>query len=193
MTLSKYSKRHVQFESLEAKKLFAADLVGGAVADLPDTAIVAEAENIQWEVGRDVAENARTNIGGIRVSLVAQEGAQRVESGLGEINGFVSLRSADSDLIGSAAIEANDRPNDNFQQLGGQEGEDVVFDGLMIDPEGLVNNISGMDSSTEIVEFEHHNDLFANLGGQEGEPVMDHIVSDQVWDPGGHPTDGPLF
>ena len=41
MTLSKYSKRHVQFEALEAKKLFAADLVGGAVADLPDTAVVA--------------------------------------------------------------------------------------------------------------------------------------------------------
>ena len=42
MSLSKYSKQCGQFEALEAKQLFAADLVGGAVADLPDTAVVAE-------------------------------------------------------------------------------------------------------------------------------------------------------
>ena len=35
MSLSKYSKRRGQFEALEAKQLFAADLVGGAAADLP--------------------------------------------------------------------------------------------------------------------------------------------------------------
>ena len=41
MSLSKYSKRRGQFEALEAKQLFAADLVGGAAADLADTAVVA--------------------------------------------------------------------------------------------------------------------------------------------------------
>ena len=56
MSLSKYSKRRGQFEALEAKQLFAADLVGGAAADLPDTAVV--------------AENVQTNIcmGGIKIN-----------------------------------------------------------------------------------------------------------------------------
>ena len=42
MSFSKYTKRRGQFEALEAKQLFAADLVGGAAADLPDTVVVAE-------------------------------------------------------------------------------------------------------------------------------------------------------
>ena len=33
-------QRRTGFETLEAKKLFAADLMGGAAIDLPDTAIV---------------------------------------------------------------------------------------------------------------------------------------------------------
>ena len=41
MSFSKYTKRRGHFEALEAKQLFAADLVGGVAADLPDTAIVA--------------------------------------------------------------------------------------------------------------------------------------------------------
>ena len=41
MSFSKYTKRRAQFEVLEAKQLFAADLVGGVAADLPDTPVVA--------------------------------------------------------------------------------------------------------------------------------------------------------
>ena len=40
MTRSKYSKQRGQFEVLEAKQLFAADLLGGAAADSADTAVV---------------------------------------------------------------------------------------------------------------------------------------------------------
>jgi len=47
MSLSKYSKRRGQFEALEAKQLFAADLVGGAAADLADTAVVAGYEGTE--------------------------------------------------------------------------------------------------------------------------------------------------
>jgi len=41
MSFSKYTKRRGQFKVLEAKQLFAADLMGGAAADLPDTPVVA--------------------------------------------------------------------------------------------------------------------------------------------------------
>ena len=38
-------QRRTGFETLEAKKLFAADLMGGAAIDLPDTDVVAGFED----------------------------------------------------------------------------------------------------------------------------------------------------
>jgi hypothetical protein len=45
MRFSKYSKTRGQYETLEARQLFAADLVGGAAIDLPDTPSVAGLES----------------------------------------------------------------------------------------------------------------------------------------------------
>ena len=48
MNFSKYNKVRGKFESLETRQLFAADLVGGAVVDVPaapDSAAVATARD----------------------------------------------------------------------------------------------------------------------------------------------------
>ena len=112
MSLSKYSKRRGQFEALEAKQLFAADLVGGAAADLPDTPVVAGFDH----------------------------GDLVTEINPGDLSSVEMNPGATEELFGGFNFLKN-----------------------------------------------------ANLGGQEGEPVTDHIVSDHVWEAGGHPTDGPLY
>jgi len=134
MSLSKYSKRRGQFEALEAKQLFAADLMGGDV-----TAV----ENLgcHFPPHNAVAETTGTE-------------QHQCFSGKTDFHGNKTDFTISPNYVG-----------------GGQEGEPFLFDNLMVAPEGLVNNTSGMDSETEMVEFEHHNDLFANLGGQEGEPL----------------------
>ena len=76
-------QRRTGFETLEAKKLFAADLMGGAAIDLPDTAIVdgvvshspvagsLSPASIGWvnanlggQEGEDVTGDATTIVGG---------------------------------------------------------------------------------------------------------------------------------
>ena len=132
MSLSKYSKRRGQFEALEAKQLFAADLVGGAAADLPDTAVVAE--NVQTNIGGigaggdRVAENARIIMGGIKTSeesfvrcappdlpqLGGQEGEPLMNTNLSDhliVYGETLYQRSELDLA----------PN-----LGGQEGELII-------------------------------------------------------------------
>ncbi len=54
MRFSKYSKTRGQYETLEAKTLFAADLMGGAAIDLPDTAFVAGLEHSDHQFGHDL-------------------------------------------------------------------------------------------------------------------------------------------
>ena len=88
-------QRRTGFETLEAKKLFAADLMGGAAIDLPDTAIVdgvvsqspvagsLSPASIGWvnanlggQEGEDVTGDAATIVGG----LVAEFGPGELAS-----------------------------------------------------------------------------------------------------------------
>jgi hypothetical protein len=109
MSLSKYSKRRGQFEALEAKQLFAADLVGGAAADLPDTAVVAEIDSSHTELVRaDIMDPDNCpNLGG-------QEGEPLMNTNLSDhliVNGETLYQRNELDLA----------PN-----LGGQEGEPIM-------------------------------------------------------------------
>jgi hypothetical protein len=170
MSLSKYSKRRGQFEALEAKQLFAADLVGGAAADLADTAVVAEydpGDNTDIDL---VPENVRTNLGGIKTN---QESVSH-----GCRGGFNFLENAN---------------------LGGQEGEPITEESApvaSIAPDGCVDLIGGaaidLPDTAIVAEISHGWENPSNgqtclvntgLGGQEGEPLMntnlgDHLVVD---------------
>ena len=106
MSLSKYSKRRGQFEALEAKQLFAADLVGGAAADLPDTPVVAG-----FDPGDLVAELSPGDLASVQMNpgdLVAEI----------DTKGFADLSVTDTTVGFSYAAN-----------LGGQEGESVSNSG----------------------------------------------------------------
>jgi hypothetical protein len=186
MSLSKYSKRRGQFEALEAKQLFAADLVGGAAADLPDTVVV--------------AENARTIMGGIKTSEESVVAAGTNQSGL--VNnigiptdgiGWVSVENlgirgtelciggsnatmtavAGSSEDGSVPTESvsfnfDDIPHEHggrvFESLGGQEGEDIIINNNSFST--TAGNQGAWTRNLQAVDC-------PQLGGQEGEPVVD--------------------
>ena len=63
-------QRRTGFETLEAKKLFAADLTGGAAIDLPDTAIVDGFGSIAPSTGL----LSPASIGLVNANLGGQEG-----------------------------------------------------------------------------------------------------------------------
>ena len=109
MSFSKYTKRRGQFEVLEAKQLFAADLMGGAAADLPDTPVVAG-----FEPGDLVAEIDPGDL----VSVEMNPG-----DGLMVTLPYVGLRQqADTALVSEIQSDRDGGPS----CLGGQEGEPVM-------------------------------------------------------------------
>ena len=190
MSLSKYSKRRGQFEALEAKQLFAADLVGGAAADLPDTVVVAE--NISEDDFVINPLNVRTNLGG-------QEGEPLMNTNLSDhliVNGETLYQRNELDLA----------PN-----LGGQEGEPLVDTDSSslwlsqlhhIKPHGSAGSysdypeitdqymgetaISKRDQAYSLVGFQDmdphlpHVD-YQILGGQEGEDIAHQLEHNKTW------------
>jgi len=110
MSLSKYSKRRGQFEALEAKQLFAADLVGGAAADLPDTAVVAEFDHSDL-----VAEFDPGDLSSVEMNPGATE---ELFGGFNFLNN-ANLGGQEGEPLHTVAHEAAHV----VQQLGGQEGE----------------------------------------------------------------------
>ena len=201
MSFSKYTKRRGQFEALEAKQLFAADLVGGAAADLPDTVVVAE--NISEDDFVINPLNVRTNIGGIKTNMDSE--TEVIELTHNIENGQIDRRSGsimsiedphetgDAPAIAVAEGNTNSVEDPFYYQITNSlksktseartnlGGQDDHWDCI-----GLVAGGEGLYQTNEL-------ELAPNLGGQEGEPVTDHIVSDHVWEAGGHPTDGPLY
>jgi len=130
MSLSKYSKRRGQFEALEAKQLFAADLVGGAAADLPDTVVVAG--NISEDDFVINPLNVRTNLGG-------QEGEPLMNTNLGDhlvVDGEGLYQRNELELASS---------------LGGQEGEPVVAPVSDM----VFENLGGQDALIVMLEPDH--------------------------------------
>ena len=68
-------QRRTRFETLEAKKLFAADLMGGAAIDLPDTAIVDGFCTVSPATG----SLSPASIGLVNANLGGQEGEPLIE------------------------------------------------------------------------------------------------------------------
>ena len=162
MRLSKYSKCRGQFEALEAKQLFAADLVGGAAADLADTAVVAgydPGDNTDIDL---VAENVRTNLGGLKTNQESVAAAGIDQSGLA----FESLGGQEGEPVNEYMTTDTGEPLHTaaheaahvIHQLGGQEGEDVARQ--------LTGNL------TKGAPWAEHN-IGTTIGGQEGEPIVD--------------------
>ena len=161
MSLSKYSKRRGQFEALEAKQLFAADLVGGAAADLPDTPVVAG-----FDHGDLVAELDPGD-------LYSVETHSTTEELFGSVN---FLKNANlggqegepvTDHIASDHVwEAGGHPTDGPLYLGGQEGEPFIDN-------CVPNSFIRPPRSNEL-------ELASSLGGQEGEPLMNTNLSDHL-------------
>jgi len=142
MSLSKYSKRCGQFEALEAKQLFAADLVGGAAIDLPDTV--------------SVAKNVRANIGGIRT-------AQSLWQDCNDYDGFMDPADVTNSLKVKDFTVDNTQATSNggntaltipggvgtLPVLSDQEGEDVVRRGVDVAEEtsGVVDSLASSKTS----------------------------------------------
>jgi len=82
ISLSKYTKRRSQFAVLEAKQLFAADLVGGVAADLPDTPVVAgfDPRDLVAEINTKGFDDLSVTDINIGFSDVANLGGQEGES-----------------------------------------------------------------------------------------------------------------
>ena len=128
MSLSKYSKRRGQFEALEAKQLFAADLVGGAAADLPDTPVVAG-----FDHGDLVAEFDPGDLYSVEMNPGATEGLFGgfnflKNANLGGQEGEPLMNTNLSDHLvvdGEGLYQQNEL--ELASSLGGQEGE-PIFD-----------------------------------------------------------------
>ena len=173
MTLSKYSKRHVQFEALEAKNLFAADPLGGAVADLADTAMVADIHadplegypiigTIDDRLSDGMCDDgladspSLTNVSAesddtVRAFLVAALDPGDAVSGVhGDVTNSLKVK--------DFTVEQNLVPN-----LGGEEGEHV---------NRYMTTDTGEPLHTVAHEAAH---VVQQLGGQEGEPVTGTI------------------
>ena len=173
MTLSKYSKRHVQFEALEAKNLFAADPLGGAVADLADTAMVADIHadplegypiigTIDDRLSDGMCDDgladspSLTNVSAesddtVRAFLVAALDPGDAVSGVhGDVTNSLKVK--------DFTVEQNLVPN-----LGGEEGEPV---------NRYMTTDTGEPLHTVAHEAAH---VVQQLGGQEGEPVTGTI------------------
>ena len=139
MSLSKYSKRRGQFEALEAKQLFAADLVGGAAADLPDTPVVAGFDHGDLVAQIDPGDLSSVEMnpaateelfGGYNflknANLGGQEGEPLMNTNLGDhlvVDGEGLYQRNELELAprpGAVAFRAS------VHHIGGQEGEPVV-------------------------------------------------------------------
>jgi len=157
MSSSQYSKQLGQFEALEAKQMFAADLAGGAVADLaapgPDTAIVAEIDAVY-------------------------------KGQVSHINGLSQYNELDfSHNPEWLAVEDLDQCNELelAQNLGGQEGEDIarqLTSNLSKGAPWAEHNMSGTTIGGQEGEPLHtaaHEaaHVVRRLGGQEGEPIIE--------------------
>ena len=165
-------QRRTRFETLEAKKLFAADLMGGAAIDLPDTAIVDGFCTVSPATG----SLSPASIGLVNANLGGQEGEDIADSA------FAS--GVDSILQQSGIGLAGE--NFNIPNLGGQEGEDVTGDAATIvgglvaefDPGELVSvqmspGNADVEFSARVFDGTGGFSYFANLGGQEGEPLIE--------------------
>ena len=184
MSFSKYTKRRGQFEALEAKQLFAADLVGGAAADLPDTVVVAE--NISEDDFVINPLNVRTNIGGIKTNMDSE--TEVIELTHNIENGQIDRRSGsimsiedphetgDAPAIAVAEGNTNSVEDPFYYQITNSlksktseartnlGGQDDHWDCI-----GLVAGGEGLYQTNEL-------ELAPNLGGQEGEDVVRHDV-----------------
>ena len=172
MSLSKYSKRRGQFEALEAKQLFAADLVGGAAAGLPDTVVV--------------AENARTIMGGIKTSEESVVAAGTNQSGL------VNNIGIPTDGIGWVSVE-NLGIRGTELCIGGSNATMTAVAGSSEDGSVPTESVSfnfddvphRSDSFNRYLPPDTGNPLHTaaheaahvthQLGGQEGEPIIEDI------------------
>ena len=160
MSLSKYTKRRGQFEVLEAKQLFAADLMGGAATDLPDTPVVAG-----FDPGDLVAEFDPGDLYSVEMNP---------GDGLLATLPYVGLRQQADTALVSEIQSGKLTPTPNGSSFSGWSGEGCSGTGtctITVDNKDYVNNI-GTESPSEMVI----NDGLADsprLGGQEGEPIMD--------------------
>ncbi len=149
MSLSKYSKRRGQFEALEAKQLFAADFVGGAAADLPDTAIVAKPDN---------TEGYRCHACGL-CGDYQMPAANLPQISTDTLTPTQSFENEERELLHTAAHEAAHLTH----QFGGQEGEPIADPVL----DRVLENLGGQEGEPIIDPISDM--VLENLGGQEGE------------------------
>jgi len=155
MSLSKYSKRRGQFEALEAKQLFAADLVGGAAADLADTAVVAE--NISEDDFVIIPLNVRTNLGGIKTNQesVVAAGTNQSGSAFDRLGGQEGEPLMNTNLGDHLVVDGEGLYQRNelelASSLGGQEGEPVVAPVSDM----VFENLGGQDALIVMLEPDH--------------------------------------
>ena len=168
-------QRRTGFETLEAKKLFAADLVGGAAIDFSDTAVVEGFEHgdVRFPYILGYQEGGENSIVGDSLmigdhNLDGQEGEPVID--LVSDLGFENLGGQE----GGPVIDPIDG-----SYLGGQEGESVV---TAITPNGAISQVhhikpygsAGSWSDYPEVTEQHE------LGGQEGEPLMNTNLPDTL-------------
>ena len=142
-------QRRTGFETLEAKKLFAADLMGGAAIDLPDTAIVDGFCTVSPATG----SLSPASIGLVNANLGGQEG-EDVTGDAATIVGGLVAEFDPGELVsvqmspGNADVEFSARVFDGtggfsyFANLGGQEGEPLIEESDLaasIAPDGCVD------------------------------------------------------
>jgi len=163
MTLSKYSKRHVQFEALEAKQLFAADLVGGAAADLPDTSVVAG-----FDPGDLVAEIDPGSLSSVQIN--SGDAVVEISDPSSPVN---SLKSKTSMAMKSSAA--------------------LTYGGQAIDGYCSIHECGGIDTTTDQTEvffaqygkFQHQilrSGGFFNVD-MDDHDTDPHFQGENVWDP----------
>ena len=184
-------QRRAGFETLEAKKLFAADLIGADVMSISPNdnehtdggAFIETVANLDNIKNKDfiLERNAVLNFGG-------QEGEDFEHPNLGGQEGeplhTVAHEAAHviQRLGGQEGEPLVSRFNlDGIANLGGQEGEPLVS-GCNLD--GIVN-LGGQEGEPLHTVAHEAAHVIQRLGGQEGEPVVtahDRILVDHVFE-----------
>ena len=186
-------QRRTGFETLEAKKLFAADLMAGAAAPMVDDVVAdfspGDLTSVQVDPGDltsvqvDPGELTSVQVDPGELASVqmspadaAVEFSARVFDGTGGFSYFGNLGGQEGEDFNSQTDTNFDYPVGDFDVDGDVDGDDLVAE---FDPGGLTSVQMNpadvaIEFSTRVFDGTGGFSYAENLGGQEGEPFENH-------------------